>query len=199
MINRVWNALLIVGIIISVFTGKINEMGTIILNSTNEAFKIFFNVSLVILFWGGVFNIAIESGLIKNLTKWLNRPLRKLFPELEKDDPALEYICSNIIANLLGLGSAATPLGLKAFEELQKRNPEKEKPTRTMITFILLNVSSLTLFPTTILGIRALYQGENEPSLIVLMIIGTTLSTVMAFVLDRIFYAYNKRKKKIEP
>lgn len=196
MINYVWNVLLIAGIIISIFTGKINEMGNIIMNSTNEAFEIFFNVALIILFWGGVFNIAIESGLIKNLTKTCRKPLLKLYPELKEDDPALEYICSNIIANLLGLGSAATPLGLKAFEELQKINPDKNKPSRSMITFIIMNVSSFTLFPTTILGIRSMYKGRNNISLLALMIICTLISASMAIILDRIFYMINKRKKK---
>lgn len=196
MINYVWNALLIVGIIISIFTGKINDMGNIIMNSTNEAFEIFFNVSLIILFWGGVFNIAIESGLIKNLTKVFKKPLLKLYPELKEDDLALEYICSNIIANLLGLGSAATPLGLKAFEELQKLNPNKSSPSRSMITFIIMNVSSLTIFPTTILGIRSMYKGNNSISLISLMILCTIISSTMAIILDRIFYFINKRKHK---
>ena len=175
MINRIWNVLLIVGIIVSIFTGNIDSMGKIIMNSANEAFQIFFNVALVILFWGGIFNIAIESGLIKNLTR---------------------IFASNIIANLLGLGSAATPLGLKAFSELQKKNENKDKPSRSMITFILMNVSSLTLFPTTILGIRAMYHGTNEPSLLVLMIIGTTVSATMAIILDRLFYMIEKRRAR---
>ena len=195
MINYVWNALLIAGIIISIFTGKINDMGNIIINSSNDAFKIFFNVALVILFWGGIFNIAIESGLIKNLTKAFKKPLLKLFPELNKDDIALEYICSNILANLLGLGSAATPLGLKAINELQKINPNKGSPSRSMTTFILLNVSSLTLFPTTIISIRTLYKGTTDIPLITLMLIGTIFSSIMAIILDRIFYYINKRKK----
>ena len=195
MINYIWNALLIVGIIISIFTGKIKDMGNVIINSSNEAFEIFFNVALVILFWGGVFNIAIESGLIKNLTKACKKPLLKLFPELKEDDIALEYICSNILANLLGLGSAATPLGLKAFSELQKINPNKNKPSRSMTTFILLNVSSLTLFPTTIISIRTLYKGTTDISLISLMLIGTIFSSFCAILLDRIFYYLSKRKK----
>lgn len=197
MINRIWNVLIIVGILISIVTGKINDLGTVILNSANEAFDIFFNVALVILFWGGVFNIAIESGLIKNLTRWFKKPLLKLFPELSINDIALEYICSNIIANLLGLGSAATPLGLKAFEELQKINPNKDTPSRTMITFIIINVSSLTLFPTTILSLRLFYHGTNDLSLISLMLLGTTFSSFLAIILDRIFYFIDKRRGKI--
>lgn len=196
MINRIWNALIIVGILISIVTGRFKDMGNVILNSSSEALKIFTNVALVILFWGGIFNIAIESGMIKNLTKRVSKPLKKLFPELKEDDSALEYICSNIIANLLGLGSAATPLGLKAFEELQKLNPHKDRPSRSMVTFILINVSSLTLFPTTILGIRTLYKGNNDISFITLMIIGTIFSSMLAIILDRIFYYIDKRKKK---
>lgn len=186
---------MIVGIVISIFTGQITNMGNIIINSSNEAFNIFFNVALVILFWGGIFNIAIESGLIKNLTKICKKPLLKLFPELNADDIALEYICSNILANLLGLGSAATPLGLKAINELQKINPNKNKPSRSMTTFIILNVSSLTLFPTTIISIRTLYKGTTNLSLISLMLIGTLFSSISAIILDRIFYIIEKRKK----
>lgn len=196
MINYIWSFLLIGGIIISIFTGKINDMGNIILNSTNEAFEIFFNVALIILFWGGVFNIAIESGLIKNLTKFLKRPLLKLYPELKAEDVALEYICSNIIANLLGLGSAATPLGLKAFSELQKLNPDKDRPSRSMVTFIIMNVSSFTLFPTTILGVRTMYKGKNDISLLTLMIIGTLVSSLSAILIDRLVYIIGRKKQK---
>ena len=185
-----------VGIVISIFTGKINNLGNVIISSSTEAFDIFLNVGILILFWGGVFNIAIESGMIKNLVKVFKKPLKFIFPELPSDSLALEYVSSNIIANLLGLGSAATPLGLKAFEEMQKLNNNQKTPSRSMLTFIILNVSSLTLFPTTIIGIRTLYKGNTDNFLVMLMILFTILSTMIAFLLDRLFYYLDKGKKK---
>lgn len=194
MINKIWNALIVVGILISLFTGKINQMGDIIINSSKDAFSIFFNMAILILFWGGIFNIAVDSGMIKTLIKYFKKPLKFIFPELPSDSIALEYVSSNIIANILGLGSAATPLGLKAFEEMQKLNENKKSPSRSMLTFIILNISSLTIFPTTIIGIRTLYNGSTDTSLIFLMIITTLFSTVIAFLLDRLFYYLEKRK-----
>lgn len=197
MINKIWNALIVVGIIISVFTGKINELGNVIISSATDAFDIFLNVGVLILFWGGIFNIAIESGMIKNLIKVFKKPLKFIFPELPSDSLALEYVSSNIIANLLGLGSAATPLGLKAFEEMQKLNNDKKNPSRSMLTFIILNISSLTIFPTTIIGIRTLYKGETNNFLVIMMISFTIFSTIIAFLLDRLFYHIDKGKKKL--
>lgn len=197
MINKIWNALIVVGIIISVFTGKINELGNVIISSATNAFDIFLNVGILILFWGGIFNIAIESGMIKNLIKVFKKPLKFIFPELPSDSLALEYVSSNIIANLLGLGSAATPLGLKAFEEMQKLNNDKKNPSRSMLTFIILNISSLTIFPTTIIGIRTLYKGETNNFLVIMMISFTIFSTIIAFLLDRLFYHIDKGKKKL--
>lgn len=196
MINKIWNALIVVGIIISIFTGKINDLGDVIINSSKDAFSIFFNIAILVLFWGGIFNIAVESGMIKNLIKYFKKPLKFIFPELPSDSLALEYVSSNIIANLLGLGSAATPLGLKAFDEMQKLNKDKKNPSRSMLTFIILNISSLTIFPTTIIGIRTLYHGTTNNSLIFLMIMTTLFSTFIAFSLDRIFYKLDQRKNK---
>ena len=114
--NKVWTALLVIGIVVSFLTGSIDKLGTVIVESATDAFNIFLKVALLILFWNGVFNIAIQSGLIKNITKLLKKPLSFLFPDVDKDSVCMEYICSNMVANMLGLGSAATPLGLKAFE-----------------------------------------------------------------------------------
>lgn len=194
MVNKIWSMLIICGITISVFTGKITLMGDIIINSATGAFKIFFNVGILMLFWGGLFNIAIESGLIKNLIKLFKKPLKLLFPELPIDSMAMEYVASNIIANLMGLGSAATPLGLQAFKEMQQIN-NQDIPSRSMLTFIILNVSSLTFFPTTIIGLRTLYKGTTPINLLSLMIIMPLFSTIVAIILDRLFYFFSKRKK----
>ena len=194
--NKVWSSLIIVGIVFTIFFGDLNNLGDVIVSSTTDAFNIFFKLALLILFWNGIFKIAIDSGLIKNVTKILVKPLSYIFPEVDKKSICMEYICSNIIANILGLGAAATPLGLKAFEELQKLNKNKEIPSRSMSTFVLLNVSSLTFFPTTIISLRSLSGGSTDGSLICLMILTTCFATMFVIVLDRIIYLVKRRGQR---
>lgn len=194
MINKIWSFLIIVGIIISVFTGQINHMGDVIIASTTQAFDVFFKMAILILFWGGIFNIAIESNLIKTLTHYFKRPLKYLFPELDINSDAMNYIASNILANLLGLGAAATPLGLKAFKAMQDLN-QKDSPSRSMITFIVINVSSLTFFPTTILSLRQMYHGNTDNITLILMIAMTVISTIIAIILDRILNFFKEKNK----
>ena len=182
--NKVWTALLVIGIVVSFLTGSIDKLGTVIVESATDAFNIFLKVALLILFWNGVFNIAIQSGLIKNITKLLKKPLSFLFPDVDKDSVCMEYICS-----------AATPLGLKAFEMLQNEN-KKDHPSRAMMTFVLLNISTLTLFPTTIISLRAMYKGTTEFSFIVLMILVTLFATIFTILLDRIVYVIQSKKGK---
>ena len=194
--SKIWYILIVVGIIVSIFTGHFEQMGEIILGSCSAAFDIFLKLALLILFWNGIFQIAIDSGLIKHITHFLIKPLSKIFPEVDPDSLVMEYIWSNMVANMLGLGSAATPLGLKAFEELQRQNPHPDRPSRSMVTLILVNVSTITLFPTTIIGLRTLYGGKSDLSLIAMMILVSTFSTIVAILLDRIFYRIGKRRCK---
>ncbi len=193
--NKIWSILVLIGIFISILTGSTEELGSIIINSATDAFQIFLKLALLILFWNGIFQIAIASGLIKNITRLLKKPLAFLFPSIDKDSLCMEYICSNLVANMLGLGAAATPLGLKAFQLLQEEN-NKETPSPAMITFVLLNISTLTFFPTTIISLRSMYQGKTSISLIFLMILVTSIATIFTLTLDRILYFITLRKKK---
>ena len=190
--NKVWSFLLISGIIISVLTGNINNLGNIMIDSSMKAFEIFFQTSILILFWGGLFQIAIDSGMVKRFSKLLKKPLKKIYPELDMDSYAFELICSNMVANILGLGAAATPIGLKAFKEMVKESSDGKTVTRSMLTFIAINCSSLTLIPTTIISLRKLNNGVTSVNLILMMIAATSISTFVAIILDRIFYRRSK-------
>ena len=178
--NRIWCGLIFVGIFVSIITGTINNIGNIMIDSSMKAFNIFLQTSVLILFWGGLFQIAIDSGMVKRFSQ--------IYKELDTDSYAYELICSNMVANILGLGAAATPIGLKAFKELQKMCDNKEVPSRSMLTFIIINCSSLTLFPTTIISLRKLNGGNTNISVIFMMIAATTISTFIAITLDQIFY-----------
>lgn len=186
--NRIWCGLIFVGIFVSIITGTINNIGNIMIDSSMKAFNIFLQTSVLILFWGGLFQIAIDSGMVKRFSQYLKKPLSKIYKELDTDSYAYELICSNMVANILGLGAAATPIGLKAFKELQKMCDNKEVPSRSMLTFIIINCSSLTLFPTTIISLRKLNGGNTNISVIFMMIAATTISTFIAITLDQIFY-----------
>ena len=190
--NKLWCFLLLTGILICFCTGNINELGNIILDSSSKAYEIFIQTAILILFWGGLFQIAIDSGMVKRFSKLIKKPLKFLYPELDLESIAYELICSNIIANILGLGAAATPIGLQAFKELQKLSKDKNVPTRSMLTFIIINCSSLTLVPTTIISFRKLYGGSTNLIIVMWMNISTTISTCIAVILHRIFYKHSK-------
>lgn len=210
--NKIWNFLLIIGIVVSFISGSVDKVGEVLLNSTMEAFKVFLKLALLMIFWNGMFNIAIKSGLLNNLTKVFEKPLSKLFPELKdnflnennlKDNSnnsfnkeIKNYLCSNLVANFLGLGAPATLAGLKALELLQAHNPHPTYPTKTMVRLVILNICTLTIFPTTIISMRSLMGAKTNFSLTLLMIITSLASCSLALFLDFLINLFSKFKKK---
>lgn len=192
--NKIWSFLIIGSILISIFTGNFEKLGQIIIDSSMKGWNIFLQTGVLILFWGGIFQIAIDSGIIKKLSKLLRKPIHYVFPEIPYDSKAYEYICSNIIANILGLGSAATPMGLMAFKEMKKLSKEVNVPSRSMITLIAINASSITIVPTTLIGMRVFYNGTTNIYTILLIMASTILSTIIALFLDRFFYKRSFKK-----
>ena len=140
----------------------------------------------VIAIWLGIMNIATSSGLLKKLSKLLSPVLRILFPEIPKNHESLNYISSNIIANMFGLGNAATPFGLKAMKSLQELNKKKDTATRSMITFLVINTSGVTIIPTTIISLRMMYGSTNPTSIVLPCILATSLATISGIIIDRI-------------
>lgn len=194
MMNKIWIILIFSGFLISMFTGNFSDMGTLIINSSEKAFSVFLNLALMMTFWNGIFEIAVKSELIHYVTIILKKPLCLIFPTLKNNDLALNLIAGNLIANFLGLGSAATPLGIKTMEELEKINTQKHLASRAMIIFILLNASAPTLFPTTIYSLRVLNGATTSNNLFILMIVLSFLSCIIGIVLERIFYHFSRVK-----
>jgi len=185
MINKIWGFFIVVGIIFSLVTGNINTINKEILECTNIAFDMIVKMFPVLALWLGIMKIAETSGLLKKLSNLLTPLLSKIFPEIPKGHESLSLIASNIIANMAGLGSAATPFGLKAMDSLQKLNKKKDTASRSMITFLVLNTSGVTIIPTTIISLRMLY-GSSDPTGIVLpCLIATTCSTIAGLLMDR--------------
>lgn len=187
MINKIWVLFILIGVIYGGLSGNIGLVNNEIITSAKKSLDLFLNIYPVIVLWLGIMTIASDSGLLNKISNFFYPILRRLFPEIPKNHESLGYISSNITANILGLGSAATPFGLKAMKSLQELNNNKEVASRSMITFLLLNTSGLTLIPTTVISLRIMYKSINPTSIIITTIIATIISTVSAVIIDCIF------------
>jgi spore maturation protein A len=184
MVAIIFAVLIIVGIVFSLLTGNVVSLNDTILTSANEGLKMMLDLLPIIVLWTGIMKIAEDSGMLKKIAKFLYPALSKLFPSVPKDNDALGYIASNIAANAMGLGSAATPFGLKAMQELQKLNKEKDTATEPMITFLILNTSGVTIVPTTTIALRLMHGSVNPESIIVSSLIATFCSSLAGLLLD---------------
>lgn len=184
MVGYIWAFLIIVGISFSFLTGNMSSINTSILRNANEALNLIVAIIPTVILWSGIMKIAEESGLLTKFSRLLNPILKRLFPSVPKDNPALGYISSNIAANMLGLGSAATPFGLKAMDELQKINPQKDTASTPMITFLVLNTAGVTLIPTTVLSMRVAFNSSNPSIIIIPGILATFISNIAGLLLD---------------
>ena len=193
MVNVIWVGLLLIAIIYSLLTGNISTINNGILTHATSGVNLILEMMPLIVLWTGIMKIAEKSGLLQVFAKALNPLLRRLFPSLPKDHLALGYIASNIGANMLGLGSAATPFGLKAMDELQKDNPKKDTATEAMITFLVLNTGGVTLIPTTVIALRLMYGSNNPTEIIITSILATAVSSISGLILDYFIRRRNKR------
>ena len=153
MVNKVWSVLIISGIVFAVVTNKTEFINREILESGKTALEMTLRIFPVMTLWLGISKIAEDSGLLSKLSNKLSVVLKYIFPDIPKSHPALSYISSNIAANMFGLGNAATPFGLKAMQSLQELN-KSDTASRSMITFLILNTSGVTLIPTTVISLR---------------------------------------------
>ncbi|GKU81059.1 MULTISPECIES: nucleoside recognition domain-containing protein [Niallia] len=194
MVNIIWVLMTVIGIVFAMFNGTMDEVNKAIFSGAKEAVTICIGLISVLVFWLGMMRIAEEAGLLKKLTNLFRPLVTKLFPEVPKNHPAMGYILSNMMANLFGLGNAATPLGIKAMEELKKLNGGKTTASNSMITFLALNTSSVTLIPTTVIAIRMNYHSASPTDIVGPTLIATIFSAIAGISIDRFFY-YRRLKK----
>ncbi len=195
MINYIWAGFIIVGIIYGILTNNFSSINTEILESSKTTLDLIMKTFPLVALWTGIMNIAKESKLLEKLSNFISPLLGKLFPEIPKGHESLGYIASNIVINLFGLGSAATPFGLKAMKSLQEINDDKTTASRSMITFLVMNTSGLTLIPTTVISLRMLYKSMNPTEIVITCLIATIASTVIGLIADRILANRNRVKK----
>jgi spore maturation protein A len=174
------------------YLGKITNAA---IESSGTAVKLAIGLIGVMALWLGLMKVAEEAGIIKIIARIVRPITKRLFPGIPKDHPAIGAMIMNISANMLGLSNAATPLGLKAMEELDKLNPEKGKATDDMITFLVINTSAITLIPATAIAIRASLGSANPQQIILPSIIAASMATIVGVTTVKIVqYIQNKRK-----
>lgn len=193
MVNYLWGIFLIAGIIYSIITGN-NNITDILFKSGSKAVDMIINLVPLLCLWLGTMKIAESSGLLNIISKKLSKIIKILFPEIPDGDPSIGYISSNIVMNMLGLGNAATPFGLKAMKELKRLNNNSDIASRSMITFLVINTSSVTIIPTTVISLRIMYGSVNASEIVEATIITTFISTFIALIIDRIFYFLWRKK-----
>mgnify|MGYP003438228015 CR=1 FL=1 len=193
MINYLWSLFLIVGVIYSIIKGN-NNLTNNLLTSGTKAIDMIINLVPLMCLWLGVMKIADTSGLLNIVSHKLSKFIKIIFPEIPKGDPAIGYISSNIVMNMLGLGNAATPFGIKAMKELKRLNKNSDVASHSMITFLVINTSSVTIIPTTVISLRILNGSSNASEIMTATIITTFLSTFIALLLDRLFYLLWRKK-----
>lgn len=191
MLNYIWAVMIILGIIFGAFTGNMKEITEAALQSAGDAVSLCITMAGTMALWVGLMEIAENSGLIKKLTGRLSPFVTFMFPRLPVGHKARDYISTNIIANILGLGWACTPAGLKAMEELAKLEEEKELSSERvasneMCTFLILNISSLQLIPVNMIAYRQQYGSVNPAGIIAPAIVATFISTLVAVIYCKI-------------
>lgn len=185
MLNIIWPAFIIISFMYAIMMGNVEEVNKSIFDSAGSAVELSITFLGTMCLWNGIMKIVQETSLMKKLTTLLKPLMSFLFPELKKECPAKEKISMNIIANILGLGNAATPLGIKAMSELQKENTKKDTLSNSMVMFIVLNTASLQLIPTTVIAIRTSLGSENPSSIIVPVWIATMVATITAIFVTK--------------
>ena len=197
MLNIIWVVLLVSGIIIGAFTGNIQAVTDAIMSYADTGVELALGLIGMMSLWLGIMKIAEKSGLIVLIGKALRPIMKFLFPEVPEDHPAMGSMVMNISANILGLGNAATPLGIKAMKELQELNDDKETASNSMCMFLAINTSSVTLIASSVIAYRLSAGSKNPTEIIGPTIIATLASTIAAVIAAKTFEKLAKKKKSI--
>ena len=183
MLNFIWAGMIVIGILYAAFRGDIASVTNAAIDSSKEAVTLCLTMIGVMSFWSGIMEIATKAGIIQKLSHLLRPAIRFMFPGIPKEHKANASITTNVIANILGLGWAATPAGLKAMEELgelqEQRGENREIASNEMCTFLILNISSLQLIPMNMIAYRSQYGSVNPTRIVGAGLVATIISTLV--------------------
>lgn len=196
MLNIIWPCFILISFIYAILTGNIENMNQSIFTSAACAVELSITFFSTICLWTGIMKIAQQTNFVTKLTKLLRPIINFLFPDCKNNEKAKEEISMNMIANILGLGNAATPLGLKAMKTLQKDNSKKDTVSHSMAMFIVINTASMQLIPTTVIAIRTSFNSSN-PTQIIFPVWGVTIAAFLAAVIATKIFIFLDKKKNI--
>lgn len=186
MLNILWPIFIILSFIYALISGKVNEVNNGIFTSLSDAVELTITFLGTICLWNGIMEIAKKTSLINKMTNILKPFINFLFPDLKENKTAKQEISMNMIANILGLGNAATPLGIKAMKTMQKENKKKDTLTNSMMMFIVINTASLQLIPTNVIAIRTSLNSENPTSIISPVWIATIIAAIVGIAFTKL-------------
>jgi len=197
MMNKIWGLFIILGIVFALVTNNVELINNEIINFPNEILDIFLSMLPLMIIWSGIMKIAKDAGLLEKIAKLMTPFFSLIFPDIPKGHESLEYIASNITINMLGIHNASTPFGLKAMKSLNELNKTKKVASRSMITFLVLNTSGVTIIATDIIAIRGMYGAPNPTQILMTTILATMCTTIIGLTLDRIFYNLKGKKDEL--
>lgn len=191
MINKIWASFIIIGILYSILTNNVELISTEIIKGAETSLNMITKIFPVMALWLGIMKIAEESNLLKKISKLLSPIMKKIFPEIPEDHESISLITTNVVANLFGLGNASTPIGLKTMKSLQELNNNKKEASHSMITFLVLNTTGLTIIPTTILSLNM--NAKNPTEIILPCFLASLSATIGGLIIDRILQRKDKK------
>jgi len=186
VLNKIWPFFIIISFIYSIYSGNIFNVNNAIFESAEQTVNLCITMFGTICLWNGIMKIAIKTSLIEKLTKFLKPAISFIFPEIKNDKKISKEISMNMVANILGLGNASTPLGLKAMESMQKQNSDKSTLSNSMAMFILVNTASLQIIPTTVISIRSSLGSEDPTKIILAVWVATVAAFLTAIITGKI-------------
>ncbi len=195
MLNVIWPVFIIISFLYAFLFGNIENINNSIFESTTNTVNLCLTLIGNICLWNGIMNIANKTTLMKKMTKYFNPIINFLFPEIDKNSKLHEEISMNIIANILGLGNAATPLGIKAMKTMQKENSEKKVLTNTMAMFIVINTASIQLIPTTVIAIRSSLGSSNPTAIVFPVWVATISAAIAGITATKLFIKFSSKGK----
>lgn len=193
MLNYIWSGMILVAFVVSLFTGKIEEVTGAAIEGAGLAVETCIGLLGVMCFWSGLAKIAENSGLTKVFAKLLSPITKIIFPRIKKDSAAMSAIVMNMVANLLGMGNAATPLGIAAMKELDKENKHRNTASNEMCMFVVVNTASIQLIPSTVISLRQLFGSEHPSEIVVPVWICSVCAVIMGVTAAKIFEKRGKR------
>lgn len=186
MLNFIWPIFIVVSFVYAILSGRVEETNNAVFSSTKSAVELSLTLLGTTCLWSGIMQIASSTNIVEHLSKLLKPIMKKLFPDVKKEEKAYKEITMNIIANIMGLGNAATPLGLKAMKSMQDKNKDKNKLSNSMCMFIILNTASIQIIPTTVIAIRSSLGSANPTAMIVPIWIATIFAAIAAVLSAKI-------------